>query len=518
MTPSPPDARPLQSLGYELLEWYAEKLRIPSGMSIGAPLVATDEQARFVIRFYAVDDSGRFIYRRAALMRAKGWGKSPLLAAMALGELCGPVVFDGWDADGLPVGRPHPSPWVQIAAVSEDQTDNTYVALLEMLEGGSPLVDEVALDPGLTRIYFEDRAGRLEPVTAAAGSREGQPITFAVLDETHLWTPTNGGKKLAQTLRRNVGKMGGRSVDSTNAYAPGEDSIAEGVHAAASAKGVLFDSGPKVPKVKDLSNREQMMPALRVAYGDSTWVDLERIFEEANDPETGEGNARRFYLTQIVSVSGQWCTPDAWKPLRGINPAPKTPITLGFDGSRFHDATGLVGCTPDGHVFVLGKWEKPLDPEQARGWEVPAGEVDAAVHDAFRRFRVVRFYADPPYWQSEIAAWCSAYGDAVHEWWTNRDTQMARAVGQAGTMIKTASLTHDGDEMLARHVANARKRKVRVKWEDDAEEAYVLEKERKGSPRKIDLAVAMVLALEARADAEIAGEFKPRRSRVLVAH
>src|SRR4051812_11672221 len=123
----------LPSLGWELLEWYADKLRIPSGMSIGAPLIATAEQARFVIRFYAVNEHGRFIYRRGALMRAKGWGKSPLLAAMALGELCGPTVFAGWDARGFPVGRAHPSPWVQIAAVSEDQTDNTYVALLEML-------------------------------------------------------------------------------------------------------------------------------------------------------------------------------------------------------------------------------------------------------------------------------------------------------------------------------------------------------------------------------------------------
>lgn len=505
---APEEGGRLPSLGWSLLEWYADKLRIPSGMSIGAPLIATPEQARFVIRFYAVNEQGRFIYRRGALMRAKGWGKSPLLAAMALGELCGDTVFDGWDADGFPVGRPHPSPWVQIAAVSEDQTDNTYVALLEMLQGGSPLADEVGLDDGLTRIYFDDRAGRLEPVTAAAGSREGQPITFTVMDETHLWTPTNGGRKLAQTLRRNVGKMGGRSVESTNAPAPGEESIAEGTYEARNAPGVLFDMGPKVPKVKDIADRAQMMPALRVAYGDSTWVDLERIFEEANDPETGEDNARRFYLTQIVAVTGQWCTPEMWAPLARRRSVPREAITLGFDGSRFHDATGLIGCTADGHLFVLGEWEKPAEQHLARGWEVPAAEVDAAVAEAFERFRVVRFYADPPFWQSEIGAWYAKYGDAVTEWWTNRDTQMARAVGQATTLIRTAQVTHDGNDMLARHVANAYKRKVRVRLEDDAEDAFVLEKERKGSSRKIDLAVAAVLALEARSDALREGEFK----------
>src|ERR1035437_6285857 len=87
--------------------------------------------------------------------------------------------------------------------------------------------DELRIDLGRTRLYLRDRPGRLEPVTASAGSREGQRLTKVTADETWLWNPRNGGTKLIRTLRRNVAKMGGRSVETTNAPILGERSVAE---------------------------------------------------------------------------------------------------------------------------------------------------------------------------------------------------------------------------------------------------------------------------------------------------
>jgi predicted NAD/FAD-binding protein len=57
---------------------------------------------------------------------------------------------------------------------------------------------------------------------------------------------------------------------------------------------------------------------------------------------------------------------------------------------------------------------------------------------------------------------------------------------------------------MTRHVLNARKRSVRS--------GVVITKERDGSPRKIDAAVAATLAYEASADAIAAGELttKPK--------
>jgi hypothetical protein len=491
------------------LEWFGEHLRIPSGPSYGQPLWLTDEQARLVLRWYAVDDRGRFVYRRGSARRPKGWGKSPLLAAIALAELAGPTLFDGWDSSGAPVGRPHGTPWVQIAAVSEDQTDNTYLALYNMVAMGST-ADDLGLDVGRTTIRRPTGNGILEPVTAAAGSREGQPITFAVLDETHLWTPRNGGVKLAATLRRNAAKMGGRTFESTNAFRPGEKSVAEGTHKAADKgqKGLLYDA-VEGPWVEELSDKTLMLPALQVAYGDSSWVDLDRIFEDANDQDTTESDARRFYLNQLVASEDDYIPGREWDDCRVDRgePEPGTLIVAGFDGSRFHDATALIGVDAEsGRMFNVGVWERDPDDPQ---WEVPRHEVNAAVARMFGRWRVARFYCDPPDWDSEVADWHARHGDVVFEYHTNSEKRMSEALKAFRNAVKTRELSHEGDPYLSTHVLNARLDvRIPAGAEDDPER-HVWRIRKPVRLRKIDACVAGVLAWKARIDAIADGALEP---------
>ncbi|MFD8336782.1 hypothetical protein ACFV42_29535 [Streptomyces solisilvae] len=175
--------------------------------------------------WYAVDAHGAWLFRRGQVVMPKGAGKSPLAAALACCELAAETAFDGFDAAGEAVGRPHPSPRIQLAAVSQDQTDNTMSLVRAMLREGDAAHAIPGLDIGLTRV--RTRLGKLEPVTASAAAREGQRLTSAILDEPHLWLPSNGGKKLAATIRRNLGKMNGRSLETTNTWVPGEDSVAE---------------------------------------------------------------------------------------------------------------------------------------------------------------------------------------------------------------------------------------------------------------------------------------------------
>src|SRR5690606_31467979 len=148
--------------------------------------------------------------------------------AICLAELCGPVRFAGWNAYGEPVGIEHPMPWVNLAGVSEQQTQNTMTVVLSMLEG-SPAADRYGLDVGLSRVY-KPGGGRLVPITASSSTQEGARPSFAVLDETHHWTASNGGWKLAEVIRRNLAKSRdgmARSIETTNAHAPGEESVAE---------------------------------------------------------------------------------------------------------------------------------------------------------------------------------------------------------------------------------------------------------------------------------------------------
>jgi hypothetical protein len=71
----------------------------------GRPWRYTDEQARFILWWFAIDEHGRFVYRYGMLRRVKGWGKDPVGATLCATEFVGPCRFAGWDADGDPVAR-----------------------------------------------------------------------------------------------------------------------------------------------------------------------------------------------------------------------------------------------------------------------------------------------------------------------------------------------------------------------------------------------------------------------------
>ena len=386
----------------DLLEHY---LVVPGGVMAGEPLQLADWQFEFGCWLYRLDpEGGRLVYRRAAASMPKGVGKSPFLGALAFAELALPVMFDGWDANGEPVAIPKPSPWVQVAAVSEDQTDNTYVQLYDMLRD-SDAVDDLGLDVGLTRIFLRNRPGRLEPVTASSGSREGQPVTFAVLEETQYWKPSNGGKALAATVRRNVAKTSGRTVEITNAYRKGDDSVAEDTAKAAHkrASGLLYFER-KAPWVDDLFDRAAVLDALQVAYEGCSWVDLDRIADECADPATTADDARRFYLGWPAEApEDSWLTPGQWESCRtpGGRLDFDLPVYVGVDVALKHDTTAVVVAQDQGaRIFV-----------EARIWTPnPTNVLDiASVESHLRvlsgRYTIREVAYDPRFFERSAQCW-----------------------------------------------------------------------------------------------------------------
>ena len=509
------------SLGWALLDWWHAYL--PSPRDADGPLVFPDEHALQFVDWFRLDPrNGKLVHRRGYSRRAKGYGKSPKEAAKVIAEFAGPVRFDGWDANGQPVGRPwgtagDPLPWVQVGAVSEDQTDNTWSVVHYFLtENDGKAADALRVDAGLTRCYLRDRPGaKCEPVTAAFGSREGQPITYAVLDETHLWTPRNGGVKLARTLRRNVAKMDGRSYETTNSYIPGEGSVAEDSYKAV-RKGVVGILADEVEAPREIdgvpvtaeSPAEHHRRALDVAYGDSWWVPKDRLVAEI--PDTPWEDVCRFYFNWNMRGGGSAFDMRRWndtlaKPDRVIVDGER--VGVGFDGSISDDSTFLVGCTADGHLFMRDAWERPRteDGRPVKEWRVPRLEVDTKVRDTFTSFDVGRMFGDPPKWATELDRWADEYrgeGETVEDrervlvFDTNQATKMARAVDRFLTAFREGKLSHDGDPRLTAHIAAAHLKPVRVNVdESDGRTLYVLVKGDDG--RKIDGAVAAVLAYEA---------------------
>lgn len=493
----------------------AAHLVVPDGPGQGQPFEVSDWQLKFLVHYYRIQTGahpdlppGRnFHYMRGGqLVGPQKCGKGPLAAAIICAESAGPVIFDGWDAVGKPVGKPWMTPYIQVTAVSFDQTDNVWRVLLPMVELGD-LKAEIP-DTGVTRINLPD-GGIIEPVTSKARSRLGQRITFVTQDEAHSWDEKNGGRKLADTQRRNLAGMGGRFMELGNAWDPNENSVAQQTYELETGVYKLFLAGGE----GSIRNQRERMKVLKELYGDSWWVDPERISAEIDNLlERGElAQAERFFMNRIVPGEDRAFEIEKWR--ENARPEKKPPaegalIVVGVDGARYEDALAIVATEVEtGFQWLAGLWEKP--PSATDDYEHPLDEVDAVVTELFEHYTVWRLYGDPGAQYANISVliekWQGRWTEKkVVAWMMNRPRVAGIMVRNYASAIISGDVTHDGDERFAKHIGNARRKPTNF-YDDEGRRLWLLTKEAPLSPRKIDAAAAGALSWEARGDAIAAG-------------
>lgn len=506
-----PTGNPPLTLGWQILGWAADYLKHPDGPRAGEPWMFTPEQARLFLWWYAINSDGRFRYRRGVIRRMKGWGKDPFGSVVCAVEFIGPCRFGGYDSSGNPIAVPVQAAWIQTAAVSKEQTRNTMTLFQGLFTDRA--IDEYSIDIGKEIIYAHHGRSRIEAVTSSPRALEGGRTTFTLPNETQHWLANNEGHAMAATIARNAAKMNARVLALTNAHRIGEDSVAERDWDAYLKLGpdgdMLYDS-LEAPEDLDFDDDEALRAGLIAARGDSTWLDIDNLIHEIRDPRTSEPEARRFYLDQLRAERAGWIRDVEWKGTEREEQVPeKTLITLGFDGSRFRDATALVGTVIEtGYQWILGVWERP-DLAEA-DWEVPADEVTQLVDEAFARYDVWRLNCDPYWWEETIAHWAGRHGaEKVVFWHTNRRLALlCRVIKAFETAVRTGDLGHEASEVFARHIRNCVKREAGIK-DEDGEPLYSISKAGKNSPDKIDVAMAALLSWEARTLAVAAG-VKPR--------
>lgn len=519
-----PEGLPEHTLAWQIIDWCADYLLQPDGPDAGKPFEFTDEQARFLAWWYAVDRDGRFVYRSGMFRRMKGHGKDPLGAAICCIEFVGPCRFKEW-RKGEPFAVPHSAPWIQIAAVSRDQTRNTMTLFPGMLSPRAKAEFDIELNKEL--IYAFKGKARIEAVTSSPRPLEGGRATFILKNETHHWLKSNEGLEMSAVIARNAAKSrdgASRVLAISNAHNPGEDSDAEHDFDAwiemsggkSRATGFLYDS-LEAPADTDLQDRESLKGGILAARGDSVWLDVDRLIEEIYDPRTAPSTARRYYLNQIIASEDAWVTPQEWdacaNKTRVVQPGEL--IALGMDGSKggehriSYDHTVLMGCcVSDSHLFRIGVW----DPAQTPGNIVPSPEVDAAVRKAFSDYDVVGFYSDVNEWESWTDNWEQEFGEtlcaaaATHHpiKWDMRRPRESTLVSEAyHDAIVERDLTHSDDPAINQYHYNARRRPNT--W------GVTFGKESAFSSRKVDGAAAAMLARKARQDYLALPENKKRR-------
>lgn len=518
----PPNDR---TLGWIVLEWMTEWLLQPDGPDAGEIFTLTPEQVRIVLRWYAVDDRGQFVYRRGSLRRMKGWGKDPFLAAIAACEFVGPCRFGGWGPNG-PQAIPHPAALVQVAAVSKDQTRNTMRLFPGMFS--KACIAEYGIDMG-KEIIYSGRNGVIEAVTSSPRALEGARASFVILNETHHWLANNSGHEMAEVIDRNLAKSRdgtARGMEITNAPLPGEDSVAERTwegfqkiqEGKSRATGYYYDS-LEAPADTQLSDPESLRRGLEIARGDSKWLDIDRLMAEIMDPKTPAYLSRRMYLNQLVASDDALISPQEWDVLALKDTLqPGDEIVLGFDGGKSDDATVLMALRVDDRFAQPIKvWERPDGP-RGDNWEVDRETVDGVVRNTMETYNVLAFFADTALWESYVDAWSQDFRDqlaikASSKSAIGRDMrggleELTRANERLVAAIGDGKLVHDGDPTLRRHVLNARRRLNRF--------GVSFGKEHRESQRKVDAYAALLLADMARHNLLESGKRKDTDTTVIV--
>jgi phage terminase large subunit-like protein len=210
---------------------------------------------------------------------------------------------------------------------------------------------------------------------------------------------------------------------------------------------------------------------------------------------TPEAEFRIKRLNQWVASEAVWLPAGAWDACadstRTIEDGAE--VVLGFDGSYSHDSTALVAVTipktaeEKAHVELAGLWERGLDdgPE----WRVPTDEVVDAIRACCDRWAVRELPADPSLWR-DILEHLADEGVPVVEF-PQSPSRMIPATQRLFEAVMERRLTHNGDPRLGRHIGNARTRISRGGGLQLTKGSFG-----HSSPRKIDAAVALVMAYE----------------------
>jgi phage terminase large subunit-like protein len=458
--------------------------------SVGQLIELRPWQEQLLTETLALDENGLFRTRTALYGLARKNGKSALMTGLGLWFL-----FNG-DEGGE----------VYSCAAEKDQARITFGDARKIIEREPELAAMCNIYRDVIEVPSTGSIWRV--LSAEAYSKEGLNASAVIFDEVHalpnrdLWDVM----QLSMASRRQPIMLAtttcGVKADST-----GQDSTAY----------QLYQYGQKVAR-GEVDDPSFYMAWWQADEGDDhrledTWMKANPGYGDLNSKadfesmvkRTPEAEFRTKRCNQWVSSQNTWLPAGVWDSLQEDVPIPDdVEIILGVDGSFSGDTTAIVAVSvpktheDKPHVWLVQAWEK--QPDDLDDWRVDTLEVEQTLIDFAQKHRNLREIAfDPFRWQRTMAV-LQDLGLPVVEYNSTSARRMIPACQKVFDSVTEATLTHSGDPLLARHLDNC------VLKIDNMGARIV--KESRNSPRKIDAAVAFVIAYD-RATSKLESDIVP---------
>lgn len=439
----------------------------------GSLIVLRDWQRQILLHVLARRPDGRYRNRTSLVGVARKNGKSAIGAGLALyGLMCG--------SDGAEVYS---------CAGDREQARIVFGTARRMVELEPELADLCKLYRDAIEIRSTGSVYKV--LSAEAYTKEGLNPTLVVFDEVHIQPNRELWDVMALAMgARPEPMLVGITTAGVRFDSSGQDSLCYG----------LYQHGIRV------ANGEMDDPSFFMAwwqprsvtadYRDAdTWREANPGFDDIVSAEdfaasvirTPEQEFRTKRCNQWVTTSSSWLPVGSWDACAEPRDIPDgSSVVLGFDGSFNGDCTALVVAEVSERPYldVAALWEKPEDA--TADWQVPIIEAEDAIRAACRRWQVLEIVCDPFRWARSYQV-LEAEGLPVVEF-PQSPARMTPATTRFYEAVMNQALTHSGDARLARHIDNAV-----LKADSRGTRIY---KEHKHSQRRIDLAVAAVMALD----------------------
>lgn len=465
------------SRGQNVVDFAELLLKASRGFKAGEPLVFTAWQRWLIERLYETDDKGLLRYRRAVIGLPRKNGKSLLGTALALEHaLYGPT-------------------GAQVFSAAGDRAQ----ARIVFGEARQQVINSSTLSRHF-KVYRDalevpSRGSVYRALSADAMRAHGLAPSLVIADELHGWPSSASntrGDELWEALVTGSGDRPESMVIGITTAGGHTDTLL----------GRLYEHGRRVAagEVEDpqfgfwwweaADDDDPTDPAVwrkanpNLAEGLLDVGDFEAAIASAGS--AGFAGFQRYRLNQWVRLAGEdFVSPHFWKEAERSESVPDgATVTAGFDGSVSGDATGIViQDTKTGIFKVHAVWEPdPQDPD----WSVDRANVNAAIEKMFEQYDVKMLWCDPSFYEPDVLEWSKRWKRRV-ERIPPTNHRIAPMAQQFLADLVSKHIGHDGDPRLARHVLNA-----------VATEAGSFRKEKKASPRKVDLLACAVLANGAR--------------------